>query len=502
MDMTKMKTTALTILALLLAVPAVWAQGSGSGVNPPVSPEQPVWPAPSSSSPNPGWSSSTGNSADGSDAQTMTTRPVVQSLSGIELFPVQGDRAHSFLLPSFRFNLLGDSSVRNSTTGRTQFETVSLVQGRMALQRVWGRYQLNANYAGGGSLYNQSSELNSAFHELSLRQAATWRRWQILARDSFTYLPESSFGNATYGFDDGLGGGLGPDFGSMLSNLNPLFIPGQTIMTVHVPRISNTIVGEAAYAVSPRATFTVSGSYGILSFQRPTGTILNTQLLDNHTTVFRTGYNYALSPDDTVGVIYGASFQRYNNSNFGSDIHLAHLGYARRLTPRLTAQISAGPQMILHRGTGVGLNNRTDWSMYSALFYHHPILDMGANYLKGTNSGSGVLPGAQIQQVQAWMSRQFSPMWTGALSFGYARNQDLLNRSLNCGSGGCLLDNYYANVSVARRVGRHLQLTFSSGMDWQNSNVPFCTGISCGTSMTRYRFGVGVEWAPSPIEIH
>ncbi len=473
--MLKKKIPWLTLMALLLCVSLSWAQGGSSTSNSPAKPDHPT--------------GTKGNETEPVPAGVSVAPP----LSGAELFPLESpDSTHSFLLTSVRLAFLGDSRVR-SVSEEPEFGTVGQVGGQVALQRSWGRYQLVADYSGGGVLYNRDSELNTSYHAASFRMTATWKRWELLLRDSLSYLPESSFGS------EGGGARVGSPFSSLLANLNPLFLPSQTILTVHVPRLSNTFVGQANYAVTPRSTLTVAGSFATLNFRKSDAVVTSTPFLDSRTASLRVSYDYALGSADTIGVIYDLDFLRFSNTDLGSDTHVVHFGYARRLTGRLSAEFSIGPQVVLPHGVTGGSDTRTGWSMLSSLVYHTPNGEMGLFYLKGLTGGSGVLPGAQTHQVSGNMQRLFGRVWSASVRVGYARNQNLFSSQTSC--VGCAFDTYNANFGVERRLGRQMWLKFSTGVDEQRSGVPFCTGVSCGTSLFRYRFGVEFEWDSNPIVI-
>src|SRR5438046_6178775 len=102
------------------------------------------------------------------------------------------------------------------------------------------------------------------------------------------------------------------------------------------PRYSNSVATDVAYAVSPRASVTVSGSYGLLRF-------VETGNIDTNDTILGTGYNYALSRNDTIGALYRFSVYRYVRNPQAINDHVAQLAFGRKVTGRMSLQLFAGP---------------------------------------------------------------------------------------------------------------------------------------------------------------
>src|SRR6202030_3866427 len=145
----------------------------------------------------------------------------------------------------------------------------------------------------GGEMF--SNYLNSAVQDLQFSYDYKWQRWSLLVGDEGNYLSESPFGFGGVGGLAFLGGiaesGLGGPF------FNSILTPNQTIPTIIVPRVSNTAVSQIEYTVSPRSTWTASGSFGTLNF-------LGVGFIDSNQGQFQSGYNYLLNPESSVTVIY------------------------------------------------------------------------------------------------------------------------------------------------------------------------------------------------------
>ncbi len=424
---------------------------------------------------------------------TPDTRP----LSGAEQFTLGSEGSHrSHMVASFHFLEIADTNGSSKPTGSTT-NSVSLLSGDFGVQRLWSRYALTAAYAGGGALYNTRSDLNQStrsnlnqsFHQVSLSQRVALRRWRFLLADEASYLPESSFGYS------GLSLGTGLDVvGAPTSNLNPLFLPNQSILTGLVRRVSNTVVGEVEYDFSRRSSFTVTGAYGLLHF-------LGQGLIDNRIATVRTGYNHALTRHGTLGLIYGfnqIAFVRLNSKIMN---HSAQLAYGRRVTGRLALELSGGPQITTFRNAPVSSDSRVSGTVGALLRYARIRDSFSLSYFRGISGGSGLFAGADTEQVEAVAARKLSRIWSGSVSFGYGRNEGLREITPTLSNFG--FRSWNAGARLGRALGRRMQTHFTYNMLRQNSDSIACiTGNSnCGRVFLRHQFGLGVDWTSRQIRI-
>ena len=99
--------------------------------------------------------------------------------------------------------------------------------------------------------------------------------------------------------------------------------------------------------------------------------------------------------------------------------------------------------------------------------------------------------------VTARFSRQLTRTVNGTISGGYARNQALAIPGF-----GIFNQNYdyaFAGASVSRPLGRTLNLFLSYQAQYQFSNVAFCVGVTCGTSVVAHLISVGLHWQARPM---
>src|SRR5205823_4934463 len=104
-------------------------------------------------------------------------------------------------------------------------------------------WDFDAAYIGGGAFYTGRNTNFNQSHQLQAQDRYLWRTGQFSVRDSFSYLPEGSFGYGSYGgAGNYLGlGGIGnttPGGGIGGTEFN-FFGPGQFASIGQQPRINN-----------------------------------------------------------------------------------------------------------------------------------------------------------------------------------------------------------------------------------------------------------------------
>jgi hypothetical protein len=462
------------LLLAILYVPAVQAQQTDSAKNDPR--EQPVA---SSSAPLPAGSTSVLalDSPQGSIEEVQVSgnnRP----LSGVQeptLGPNMG--ARNFLLPSI--SVMSQMSTNSSGSGYSRPTAFSYVLGTLDLNHVSDRSELLVHYTGGGTF---SSYLNSAIQDLEFSYNFRWRRWSLLVGDQVSFLSESSFG---------FGGVGGLAFLNGVSQfLNSALTPNQTIPTILVPRLSNTLVSQIEYTLSPRSSWTAAGSYGTLNF-------LGIGYINSTNALFQTGYNYLVSPQSSVAVIYRFDAFRFTNFPQRIEDHVVQLGYARYVTGRVSFQLAAGPSMEMLQGVVSGSSNLLSWALDSSLSYRMDQTTLILSYDHLVTGGSGVLVGAQTGQAEATVERKLSPRWQGSASLGYAKNRSLLPAATNLGKQQ--YDSWYGAVRFNRQLRPGTAFFVSYGARRQVMNAPACATPSCGTNSIGHEVSAGFNFGLRPI---
>jgi len=468
-----------TILALALCVPAAWAQQKDPRTNPPIAPLPPL-------------------SADESSSKADSTSPEVapveasqarqdrKPLSGAEEWAVtSGAVSRDYLLASFNFFQGADTNA-GSSGGNNTVRSQSIVGGDLAYHRLWDSYELTAMYDGSGRFYTPRSNLNGSFHNFRLSQKFMGRRWALLLSDQVSYSPDARGGAAGFGR---LPSGLGSAIDRGLGNVGGLLLPNQSILTSRATRVSNAVLGQLEFYATRRSSFTFGGSYGILRF-------LDSGFIDGNNIGLRTGYNYAVTGRDTVAVSYGANLFRYVDSSASRDSHFAHLAYGRRITGRLAFHVAGGPQITLVDNQA-GSRRITSWSMDTGINYRFPTSDVSLSYRRGVTGGSGLLFGAETNEVRVTLSRRLSRLWSASLNAGYAHNESLRGTT----AVKRVYDSWHAGLNLRRPLGRHASLFFRYSAQQQFVDFPGCVGTACGSVRLRHVFGIGFNFRLQPIEI-
>lgn len=456
------------VLAMALCAPSIRAQQEG-----PVGTQAPQG------------STSEAPPDSGVNAPVPDTRP----LSGAEEITVgTRGRARNYVLPSLQVTAYGDSNRFISSAGTSKIEMVGTIVGRLAAQRVTRTNQLTMDYMGGGLLYARESDLNATMHEFGFTENWKGRRWGLMLGDRVSYLPESPFG--FYGFGSpGLGAG---GFGTNLGQLNPMFTPNQSILSGRGSRVSNTTVAQVEYDLSARSAFTATASYGLLRFQE-SGPI------DSDHRIYTAGYSYMVTRRDTVAISYGFSQFRFKGVSVGFDNHFVQLSYGRRVTGRLAFELAGGPQFDVFRNPTTGSDQRVSWNAHSSLRYRLRRTDVGFSYGHYTTSGSGVLFGAQTDQINGSIGWRLSRNWSGSLNPGYAHNNRLAQTTAQGVSVS--YDSIHAGFRLYRALGRYMDMSFNYSVQDQRSSSTGQEGINGGNVLVRHVFGFGFNWHTRRIEV-
>jgi hypothetical protein len=457
------------LLAVILYVPAVQAQGTDPAKSDPR--EHPVAPAapfiPSGST-----NESTVNSS--ADVRAATDN---HPLSGVqELSPSPNLGARNFLVPSI--SVMSQMSTGSSGSGLSRPGASSYMLGTLDLNRVSERSGILLHYTGGGMV---STYLNAAVQDLAFTYNYNWRRWSLLMGDQASYLSESPFGFGGVGGLAFLNG-----FGSFL---NGSLGPNQTIPTIMVPRFSNTVVSQIEYQLSPRSSWTASGSYGMLNF-------LGAGFINSTDGEFQTGYNYRTSEQSSIAVIYRFDAFRFTYLPERINGHVVQLGYARAVTGTLSFHIAAGPDIeIIHVATSTA--NRLSYAVNSGLNYQMERTMLQINYDRLMTGGSGVLAGAQTNQVEATAERKLTPKWRGSASLGYATNQSLIQTAAN--SGDQQYNSWYAAVRFTHQLRPTTSFYVGYGARLQALNSAACGHSNCGSTSISHEISAGFNFGMRPI---
>jgi len=481
------------VLALLLSCAEFsWAQQRGS------------LPGSTATTPSSGSGQQTSQPA-GEVAETETEKAppgtaVVAPLSGAhDLSPGSEGRARSFVVPSLQWTGFADTN-SSDAPGGSRRETQSTVLGSITLQRVAKHSQLNLDYAGGGFFYSRRLEsslgtnslTNGMMHRLGFTEVLAWQRWKLLLDDRLLYLPESPFGFGGFG---GLGSFSGGSGGSYLADaplMNPMLEPNQTILTGRSERISNLVAAQAEYRPGARSALTVTGTYGTLFF-------LNSPLMDNRYWGLLAGYNFALSRRDVLSITYGHYLFQLGGGNREILNRGFQLAYGRKITGRLSLELSGGPMANDIAKPLGGSVLKSFWNTNDSLQYRFPRWSVAISFRRQMTGGSGLLLGAESRVAQFSAGRQLWRTAYFSLNLGHAYNQSLTQESST--SRRTKYEAWQGGAMLSRELGPHMSFYVNYNVQRQITNNPLCYGDNCGTVLLRHVGGIGVNWHGRPMRL-
>src|SRR6516162_3327398 len=321
---------------------------------------------------------------------------------------------HSYWVPGVQF-----SSNEFSNSGGSGWTSDNYFIGNLSLVQAWNRALLAVNYSGGGYVSSNSQQGGGYYQQLAVAQNYQSERWLIQFVNQFSHIPQSAFG---FGGGTNLGiPGVGGSLGNTIPGLGGNYVPNQTIFGTGA-YTSNVSALQGTYTLSRRSSVTLAGSFGLLRFEQPGN-------YDSNTTVGSIGYNYQLSPNDTVGLVYRFSSYQYPGNPQAYSDNVVSVAYGRKLTGQLAVRLFIGPEFTNFRIPVGNSSQKTGFSATADLTYAFHQGAVGLGYIHGLSAGSGVLIGSNLDQVTATLSHNLTRQWTGGLIFGYARNSPVVGTS-------------------------------------------------------------------------
>jgi len=473
-----------TALFLVLALGVSWAQDAGQ--QPGDSSQQPAdtaAPAPAFGQDNP-------------PPQTYDNPP----LSGLDTPSLEPHAAaRSFLVPSVHVSESVDSNV-GGTSGNSAIHGVTRAVGSLMLQRMWRRYETRLDYSGGTAIYSGFNKTLNQIHKLDGEQRILWRTGQLALRDSFSYLPEGTFGYGSFGgagaYLSGVGGVGGTGGGVLGGAVGGIFGPGQFGSLGQQPRIINSAVVDITESLTPRSSATLAGGYGLVHFMGN-----NTAgLINSRQTSAQAGYNYQLNRKDQLALLYGFQDFHYPTVAGSSFLtHMTHVMYGHRISGRMSLLLGVGPQLTIINSPVFGSTRRLSVSGRASLQYRFPLASVALSYDRFNSNGSGFFLGAVSDVVRLEVSRPLGRLWDLNGDLGYSRNSHLLPAV-----AGVAAQSYqyiYAGGSAHRQLGRYFGLFFSYQYNDIRFDSSFCTTGPCGNTSQRHVATVGLDWHPRPIRL-
>lgn len=391
---------------------------------------------------------------------------------------------HSYWVPGLQFssNVFSNSY---SQTGNSNWTADSYFIGNLSLVKARRLSMLAVNYSGGGYVSTDSRQGSGYYQQLALAQNIQTKRWLIQVVDQFSSNPRSSFG---YGGITNLGvPGVGGSLGTIIPGLGGNYVPNVGVYGVGAYHY-NLVGLQATYALSHRGSVTVAGSYGLLNFQEAGN-------IDSRTTVGSIGYNYALSRNDTIGLVYRFSSYQFPGDPQAYGSQVMSFAYGRKITSHLGLRFFMGPEITNYRIPVGSSSQNVGFSATANMTYavHHGSFTLA--YIHGLYADSGVLVGSNLDEVTAYVSRSLTRAWTGSVHSGYSRNSPVGGTTV---TGYPVYDSWYAGGGVNRPIGSNLNFDLSYTANITNYHGPGCTGANCNNPGTYQNITASFQWHPRP----
>jgi hypothetical protein len=441
----------------------------------------------------------------------------------------------SYLQPRAHLSESADSNVAD-TLGGSAFHSVTRALGSLTLQRLWSNYKLALDFVGGAGYYSAHGIGFQQMEQLDVDQRITWKRGQLGVRDSFSYLPEGTFGGA-YGGMSGSGMTLG---GGAFGGQNVFLGGGQFGSLGQVPRIMNLTLVDVVENLTPKSSVTLTGGYNFVHFTgNPvdlfSGNQASARFLGSSQVSAQAGYDRILGPHDQAALTYGYQGFNFSFSGLAFHSHVVQLMWGHRISGRMDFLIAAGPQItqlstacplgdvsspctfVPATGLESGELASTKLSVAgrASLRYKFPKTALNVSFDRYTTSGSGFFPGAQSDIGRLNIRRPLGRVWDAFSDFGYARNsreQTLSPTQLqacslsNTKCPGIIANTYsygFAGLGVHRMIGRNFHAFASYQFNYLTFDNSFC-GVgfsSCSRISQRHVGTIGIDWTPRPMRL-
>jgi len=454
--------------------------------------------------------------ATGPSAGPDIENPPLSGLDQPTSEPAYGGR--SYLVPGIQLSEAVNATTSGLTSKTAGTNEAARGLGSLDLQKIWKKYQLGLDYIAGGTVFqghiNQSHLGNSyQTQALAMNQRILWRTGQFAFRDSFTYLPEGSFGYGSYGgaggFNSALGGGgtggvgAGTGLGGGITGGIPGGnLGGGSIGSIGIqPRINNLSIVDVTQSFSPRSTIVVAAGFDYTDFLKNAQSSLS--LINSQTSSAQVGYDYLLNRHDRISVQY--AYQNFHFPKTGSgnvNAHLWHLLYSHRISGRLNLVVGGGPQLIIFHNSLISVPDRLSASGRAQLSYQvSSRTSSQVSYMHYTSPGSGFFAGSNTDLVSTSLNHLVGRSWSFNLNGGYSHNRRLQQSTLGT-SAAKTYQYWYGGGSIRRQLGRY----FGAFVSYQYSDIRFntsvCTNLgTCGTSTGQQVGLVGIDWHPHPFRL-
>jgi hypothetical protein len=427
----------------------------------------------------------------GTVEQAPTPPPDTRPLAGAqELTPTLPGSGRSYLIPSFS-DWTGADSNAQIAPGVTKFVAATIPVGSLDLNVSGRRNQFNLAGGGGGLIYPTQFDSSAGFGQLTVSDFYNARRWNFLVMDRASYFPQASLGFGGIGYAGVFNTGESLGLGSGGSQVSQILAPGQSALLGHVGTTSNTAVVQTQYFLTATTSVTGVASFGIQHYGEMS-------LESGNNRVFVGSIDHQLTTTDTVTFAYDLLQYRYNGNSTAINDNVFQLGYAHRVTSRISLLLIGGPAVIYSAVTGIpGTQQKWNWVARAQASYRAERGSFYLSYLHYQTPGSGLYQGANTDTASAGFTRELTRTWTSLLSFSYAHNSALLASTSPTSASPGSTNYATGTIRLDRTMGHYVKLFGVYSVQHQLSGSGVVTGYS-GNEIFRQIFGIGIEMHPRP----
>jgi len=343
-------------------------------------------------------------------------------------------------------------------------------------------------FAGGILLPNQSGQGVSTFQNIAASQGYITRKWVFNVSDSFSFLPQSP--------TTGLSGIPGVGDLGVVPIQGPVEGPAGGVLSIGGNRLANSLSGSVERQITPATSISGSAAWSLLHFLTDAGQ----GGLDNEQISGTVAVNRRLDQRSSVSLDAVYSVFSYSGEGAGPDepnfqTKGLNVSYQRTLSRTLSVNGSVGPQWVSSSNSAL-IPSMLNVAGSAGLLYSRRFTTASVNYLRGVNSGSGVLPGGLSDSVFASAGRTYGRDWAVSLSVAYTHTSGLtqLFTGTSLASTNEIYNTVYGSAQVTRRFTPYLSgyLTYTA----QNQSASYSLAAQNALLGTSQTFGVGITFSP------
>ena len=378
---------------------------------------------PAFSIPQPGTNETLVNAPNRIEGQASVPAPM-PPLGGVQvLASTQGGTSESYWAPALACTEFATTNPNGLNRNSGLFSESSCA-GNLTLQKVDRHSQLNLDFTGGSFDYSRSYETATKQYgtagELSVLEQVKRRRWNWMAGNQGSYLPEGAVGFEPFAGLSTFAGGTGGSALASAPALNSTFSPNQSIYSGVARRFSDLALSELRFDAGPKTTLTATVMLGTQQFFAP-------GFIDNLSLDVIAGYNRTFGRGNEVALTYDEMHYSFSSSQQGFSARGASILYGRPINRKLIVELSVAPM-----AREAGSTTRFFLGTYDSLGYRARRWDGTLRFDRTLTGGAGFLAGAERSQVTAMLGRQLSRRVHGSMNVAFADNLSVVQTFIGC----------------------------------------------------------------------